>query len=441
MPIDERTEKRMMEEKQYNRITGLSDSEFLSFLYSERDRENNLRQFQGWNVWALAGAIVTVCCAGYYIIKDNRTSICFTQFLYCSSVFVALILCYMPVLSLLSKRRAYDYKKLRTIKEVSPNLYLMIGLLASAFFAVLIPIVDKAMPWNIVSICWMVLFLLFGCGRIVCGKNKDKIVHSYIEDRVFVSLVWEKGYFMLIGFSLVLAWIKSFRFLSFQEIGFSDFELSVCFAAFIVLIYMLLKVIRSENVASRIDVLIDGYVYKGDSKESIYRRLRINKMGSTVLESCANEVDELGRGIEVYKKKRQALEKIEKAFENSNVDIGELKRYVSEIEEVNSYLKNIIEQTSKLGDKLSQIEKMVPELKEDDDFKCLVSMLKDVNTCTESLIKLSKSGSGKVMQMVKKYHCEKYGGLCVSDCEHRHEKMDFWYKVVRWVKLKLCKSK
>lgn len=41
-------------------ITDLSDSEFLSFLYSERDRENSLSQYQGWNYWALVGAIGTI---------------------------------------------------------------------------------------------------------------------------------------------------------------------------------------------------------------------------------------------------------------------------------------------------------------------------------------------------------------------------------------------
>lgn len=44
-----------MEEKQKNRITELSDSEFLSFLYTEREREHSLNQYQGWNIWAIVG--------------------------------------------------------------------------------------------------------------------------------------------------------------------------------------------------------------------------------------------------------------------------------------------------------------------------------------------------------------------------------------------------
>ena len=41
-------------------VSEMSDSEFVSFLYSERDRENNLSQFQGWNNWAIAGALATI---------------------------------------------------------------------------------------------------------------------------------------------------------------------------------------------------------------------------------------------------------------------------------------------------------------------------------------------------------------------------------------------
>lgn len=51
-------------------ILNLNDSEFISFLYSERDRENSLSQYQGWNNWALAGAIIAILCFVYATIKD-----------------------------------------------------------------------------------------------------------------------------------------------------------------------------------------------------------------------------------------------------------------------------------------------------------------------------------------------------------------------------------
>lgn len=52
-------------------IGDLTDAEFLSFLYSERDREDSLSQWQGWNNWALAGAFVAVMWTAYSIWKDH----------------------------------------------------------------------------------------------------------------------------------------------------------------------------------------------------------------------------------------------------------------------------------------------------------------------------------------------------------------------------------
>ena len=64
-----------MEKNKSNRITELPDSEFLSFLYSERDREEGLVTFQGWNLWAIAGAAVTVIWALYDILCKHHAEI------------------------------------------------------------------------------------------------------------------------------------------------------------------------------------------------------------------------------------------------------------------------------------------------------------------------------------------------------------------------------
>lgn len=45
----------------------MSDFEFLSFLYSGRDRENGLRQYQGWNIWALCN-FAGICFAEVEVI-------------------------------------------------------------------------------------------------------------------------------------------------------------------------------------------------------------------------------------------------------------------------------------------------------------------------------------------------------------------------------------
>ena len=58
-------------EKKKNPIIDFSDQEFQSFLYSERDRENSLSQYHGWNNWALIGAIITVLSVAYASLKGG----------------------------------------------------------------------------------------------------------------------------------------------------------------------------------------------------------------------------------------------------------------------------------------------------------------------------------------------------------------------------------
>ena len=52
------------------RVDEWDDTDFLSYLYSEREREHSQSQYQGWNNWALAGALIMAICAAYNTWKD-----------------------------------------------------------------------------------------------------------------------------------------------------------------------------------------------------------------------------------------------------------------------------------------------------------------------------------------------------------------------------------
>ena len=85
-----------MEKNKSNRITELPDSEFLSFLYSERDREKGFVTLQGWNLWALAGAAVNVIWALYDILCKHHAEIDALNVGYILSGMLSLVLCYLP---------------------------------------------------------------------------------------------------------------------------------------------------------------------------------------------------------------------------------------------------------------------------------------------------------------------------------------------------------
>lgn len=104
----------------YNKhITDLSDSDFLSFLYAEREREINIHSFHGWNNWVLIGAIITFVCSGYTILKNNP-DLCKLSVLYYTISLVSLFLVYHYLEPIFSKERNVDLSKVRMMKEVFP---------------------------------------------------------------------------------------------------------------------------------------------------------------------------------------------------------------------------------------------------------------------------------------------------------------------------------
>ena len=114
-------DKKKKELKLPESIACLTDAEFLQFLYSERDREESLNSYQGWNVWAVIGALITVACTAYgimsaYTEEINRVRTLYLVSSYLSSIFMLwhVILFY---LSLLNRKRAKDYKRIKHLKD------------------------------------------------------------------------------------------------------------------------------------------------------------------------------------------------------------------------------------------------------------------------------------------------------------------------------------
>ena len=112
------------------RIYELSDSEFLSFLYAERDRENSLSQFQGWNNWAIAGAIVTIVCAIYTICK-NTVLIDSEYILYGFTGAMALYLLIKAYSVFFMRKRGYNRYCVRVLKEQIPKVDLILIIISS----------------------------------------------------------------------------------------------------------------------------------------------------------------------------------------------------------------------------------------------------------------------------------------------------------------------
>lgn len=424
-----------MKENKLNRITEFADPEFLSFLYAERERENSLNKYQGWNIWALVGALVTVVCASYGILKENSYLICSRQVAYMVSCMLAFVLLVYPYIQIstffLRPRRGIDDKKIRTLKNIIPYYYMGLSTVVAGSFTVLIPLMDTENPCNVVSCSWGVLFASYVFSWVSAFINKDKIVNPRLSDMAFVSIWMHSSMIGLWCGLLNVVMVFSFRQVEMPIIGDANFEIAICVVSLILLAFLLLFVYMKERKSNTMDVLIDEYLYKDATKEDIFRTLRVWRMGHTALESCGKELLGLRQSLDSYEKIKTLMEDIDKAIDSKSLDLSKMNDYVEEIQGVLSYFSGFDKHFSRMTKKLDQIGKQIPALKLDDEYSNLVALAGMMVKKEKELSDYVSGVSDKLRAYAEPYLCRKYGGVCLRECEHRYDQPPFLLKIAK----------
>ena len=361
-----------MEKNKSNRITELPDSEFLSFLYSERDREESLNHFQGWNIWAVIGAMITVICTAYNIRYNHLGEIDRLRTGYLVSDYVSrLFLLWFVVVSVKSfveRKRATDYKKLKYLKDVAPIPYLIVATICTFELALFFIFAEQDNLWDVVPISWMVLAVSHILIDISVYRNWDSYVWAIKEDIWFVR-TWVMVTVGLYVYVLIwLIWSWSSKHITGPLIGTPEFELAVCGAAFVLLLYLLVMIIHTNRKSSETDVQIDEYVYKGKSKEDVYMKLKANRLGYGVLEVCSQELFVLKKYSDDFDSHKKTLEELRASFENGDISVDSVVERFESLKESFEYNDEWANRVDALCDKLDEIGRNVPELKEEEEF-------------------------------------------------------------------------
>ena len=361
-----------MEKNKSNRITELQDSDFLSFLYSERDREESLNHFQGWNLWAVVGAMVTVACAAYSIICNHlgefdRLRIGYLVSDYVSRLFL-LWFVVVSVKSFVERKRAKDYKKLRYLKDVAPMPYLIVATICTFELALFFIIAEHDNLWDIVPISWIVLAVSHLLIDVSVYRNRNSYVWAIKEDIWFVR-TWVMVAVGLFVYVLVwLIWKWSFKHITGPFFGTPEFELAVCVTVFVLLFYLLLMIIHANRRSSETDVQIDEYVYMGKSKEDVYMKLKAKRLGYGILEVCSQEVFALKKYSDDFDSHKKTLEELRASFENGDISVDCVVERFESLKESFEYNDEWANRVDALCDKLDEIGKNVPELKDEEEF-------------------------------------------------------------------------
>lgn len=355
-----------------SKITGMSDSEFLSFLYSEREREESLNSYQGWNLWAVIGAMITVICTAYSIRCNHLGEIDRLRTGYLVSDYVSrLFLLWFVVVSFKSfveRKRAKDYKKLKYLKDIAPMPYLIVATICTFELAFFFIFAEHDNLWDIVPISWMVLAVSHILIDISVYRNWNSFVWAIKEDIWFVR-TWVMVAVGLNVYVLVwLIWGWSSKHITGPFIGTPEFELAVCVTTLVLLLYLLIMIIFANRKSSETDVQIDEYVYKGKSKEDVYMKLKANRLGFGILEVCSQELFALKKYSDGFDAHKKTLEELRASFENGDISVDCVVEKFESLKESFEYNDEWANRVDALCDKLDEIERNVPELKDEEEF-------------------------------------------------------------------------
>lgn len=416
------------------KLSEMSDAEFLSFLYSERDRENSLNQYQGWNNWALVGAIATVICALYSILKSSVEEICFTNVLYYISIVFAIVLSYRSFALLFIRPRGIDYSKMKTVKEAAPILYLVFVLIYATIIVLVFAIKGS---WNTIAWLWSAVLLAYFVSGIAIIINRNRIVPSYYDPCLFpnrnVDLV----------FNLVVVWLLSFvlsqSIKRIQQVRFGpDLESAVCFSVLLWLVYFLIKTNVGNKPVKEFDVIIDDYLYKGKSKEYTFNRILINRMGFGVMEACNKELQSIKDDLNMYSAKFEKIKQYKEELDADSVGLEKLKKYDLVAREVVDYLSKTLDHICVFRSKLGHMLKQVPFAENIEDFKTMMAVLEVTVDRVEELQEVASEVTSIVQKHIQSnYYCRKSGSYCdAKECAYRNDPWSLKYAIKPWIRRK-----
>lgn len=340
-----------MEEKLH--IGNLSDSDFISFLYSERERENSLSGFHGWNNWALAGAIVTVICSGYAVLKLNP-SLDVTRVLYNTSCLIAFFLAYHSWTNIFRRERAVDFSKVRMMKEVIPIIKLVFVFVCAIASSITIAVVDRC---NVVFWLWVSVIAAYMITLIIALCTKEKVVPSLFREMMLPGAWINAGYEAVIGAVFSLIGTQSFR-LARRAILIPEFEFAACVAAFLILLYILFSLNFGNKVVRRFDAIIDRYLYAAATKEETFHEISKNRMGYGVLDACYKELKDVEKRTKQCEDEEKELAEMREYVMTGNCDLAKIQDYDSRVDRILVDQQAALNQSKRLVNRMNEIVKV-----------------------------------------------------------------------------------
>lgn len=417
-----------MEEKK-TRIPELSDSEFISFLYAERDRENNLSQYQGWNYWALIGAIITILSVAYASIKGSER-VDWARVSYYAVGAIAFFLAYHSFFKIFDRKRGHDYTRVCLLKEMTPWVDSGLAIATSIAAIVLILVIDSP---SYVFWAWIAVLAVQIAVLVIALINRDRLVPFYFYRPYFTRLWLNLAYEGFAGGLFALTWNCSFKKASWCILN-PEFEVGVCLGAVAVLFYFFIRIKVENKVVERFDEIVDMYLYTGTSKEETYQAILCNRMGHDVLDVCKKDLCKVQEMSDACEKKTKELQDLKAMIQGGKYDINQIPSFRKRIKDILNYLNEALNQSERLANRLDEMVKTAPILNQVAAINTVFDTNHELYQRVSAAQKEIDEASTILENEFDKYYCQKSNMLCAKlCCEYRNDPMEKKYaRELRW---------
>lgn len=415
-----------MDDKKKNLILNLNDTDFISYLYSERERENSLSQVPGWSNWALFGAIAAVLWTAYGIAKE--ATINYDCLLYYMSGLIALFWNYRSWDKFFKRERGVDYNRVKLLKQIFPKVDFGMIYACSLFFVVAL---FNEHGMDIIAWFWMIVAFWYSFAFVSSFVQRNMVVSSWLNNSFFksfwLSLVFELFASLLFCFICPLSFKKAS-----STIYCAEFELGLCLDVIIILVYIFLKTNIGNSAVKKFDVIIDDYLYKGVSKEITYQKILINRMGYGVIEVCEKEIKTIKEILKDYDEEYESIKTINTAIKADGISQKEIDDFIPKLKASIYYQDKLINGSKRLIERVKQITECAPELTDIDSLNSIVETNEMIIEKIDKISLITSDTITIIEERIKPYRCHKYGGLCHNmECEMRNDKMSLWNRIQR----------
>lgn len=407
-------------------VPNLKDAEFISFLYSERERENNLNQYQGWNNWVLVVALISTVCVLYTTCRNNTDISIGTTFYFISGL-VAAGFSYKTIIDIFRRERAYDFNRVRYLKDVVPWVDIVSILFASAILSTWSYLHFEGvnhifLVWSNVFICYILLLIY----DLLSREDLTPVnLNSALFPKLYQNVIFN-GFFGAFWGGLFQ---HSFR-MAGKDILSEEFEIAVYTATIFFLIYFILRINGGNKVVKEFDSILDRYLYQGASKENTYNLILMNRMGYGVLEVCYKEWYRILTMLKQSEEDERKIVEIKEAIVNNKYDLNRLPLYWNLLQENIVKMKKLLKETQRLSARLDEFVKVSDGFEKEDVERLFATNEMAYSNIDKVCQKISEL-KNLIQAEIDKYYCNKIGVLCKKDCDHRTDNRS-WRDVVKY---------